>query len=1280
MNFPRSFYRCAFMLIFLLSAVHVLNAQNKTYREIKWFKDKKIIQIGENQLHAIHFEGAFHLASDEFLPSYHELIDIKSPDCKAVLTDIMFDTLNTTELSFGNNIVKDTIIVNTETVYESKHPILSISFIPVRKNKNTGRIEKVTAFNITIIEGQNSLKQEYKTRVYKENSVLSSGNWYKIAVSRTGIYKISFSDLQNAGVDLSGIALSDVALFGNGGGMLPEANNVFRYDDLEENAIKVIDNNSNNYFDADDYILFYAESPHKWKYKKSDNRFHHYYNLYDEKNYYFLTFNHAIGNKKRVTDQEQPAGSPTLNYNHFTDYSFYEKDLFNTIKKDMKSGKEWYGETFDITNSYNFPFYFPNLDADSSVYIKTDFAVHSSSSSSFSVNAGGNIFSVPLQPGMDYASSGNKENTFRATGPNINVSITYNKPDNSSIGWLNYIELNAVRNLTFTGTQMGFRNIYGTGTAVIAECTLENAGNGVNIWDVTNPVLTENIAATQNGNSLVFRLFNDSIREFVAFNGNDYFSPESIINIPNQNLHSIRDVDFVIVTPEVFLEQAQRLAELHRTHDNLKVAVVLASQVYNEFSSGRQDITAIRDLMKMLYDRAGTPEKLPSYLLLFGDASYDFKDRIPDNTNYIPSYQSDESVNLNGTFVTDDYFALLDNNEGLSASGMLDIGVGRLPVFTVEQAKEAVDKIERYIDIENRPAIQGQVPPLADWRNSVCFIADDGDNGEDFIGDAEQLEHSILSVSNNFNLDKIYCDSYTQVSGTGGQRYPDVTDAINRKVEKGALIINYVGHGGELGWAHERILKNSDISSWNNLYCMPLFVTATCEFSRYDDPERVAAGELVFLNPTGGGIGLYTTTRPTYGTPNITLSCKFYEEAFKKTDGLYPRLGDAIKKSKMNFDPINERKFALLGDPALRLAYPRYHVVTDSINSNPYTRTCDTLKGISTISITGSVTDDNGDIFSGFDGYVYPTVFDKPTRIISNGNDRTPVKTFYLQKNILYKGKVSVKSGKFSFSFIVPKDIVYQYGFGNISYYAENGLTDANGRDSVVVGGFNELAPLDDTGPDLSLFINDEKFKSGSITGENPKLLAYLMDSSGINTTGNGIGHDITAILDNETDKPYVLNDYYESAENNFRQGVILYPFFDLSEGFHTLTLRAWDTYNNSSSGSIDFIVAVSSEIALQNLLNFPNPFIDKTHFYFEHNQAGEQIEVEIRIYNINGEQIKIIKQSINDDGYVCNNIEWDGRNDNGDIIGKGAYVYKVLISNRKGAYAEKVQKLVIIK
>lgn len=1270
MGSVRSGYNYLLTFIFCIVFLSSSKAQQLFHRQLEWISDKNPTL----------FRDAYCLPSNNYLPSYHESFPLHAQLGQARLNGLAYETVDSSFLSGSGLWVSDTINLHTESIINNKQSFISISFVPFRKNKTTGNYERVSRFSIEISETGNVTQGKYKNRTYKSNSVLATGSWYKIAINRTGLHRISYSDLQNAGINPSDINMSNLALFGNGGGMLPEANSIFRYDDLEENAISVVDHNSNNYFDSDDYIVFFAESPHDWRFNKTGRRFHHIYNIYDDNNYYFLTFHPSAGIKKRI----QYAGGVTMpadvTFSTFDNYAFYEKDMLNVIKKETKSGKEWFGETFDITTSYNFPFYFPDLNPDSNVYLKTAFAVHSSSSSSFTVQAAGNTFSVPVSAGIEYGASAYKEVAFKTSTPDINVAITYNKSSSTSIGWLNYIELNAVCNLNFLGSQMLFRNKNGTGPGMIAENLLGNAGSNVTIWDVTNPLNPAMIQTTQDGNGLRFSFFNDSIREFIAFNGNDFFAPLSITSVPNQDIHSIASPEMVIVSPDIFLEQAERLANLHRTKDFLNVVVVPLRTVYNEFSSGRQDVSAIRDMMKMFYDRAGTPDDAPKYLLLFGDASYDYKDRIPDNTNFVPAFQSDESLNLNGTYISDDFFGLLDDTEGLSASGILDIGIGRLPVFTTQQATEAVDKIERYITVSDSLLSQGQIPTLADWRNTVCFIADDGDNGEDFIGDAEQLVQSLNAVNQNFTIDKIYCDAYTQVSGTGGQRYPEVTDAINRRVEKGALIINYVGHGGELGWTHERILKNSDINSWQNYYNMPLFVTATCEFSRFDDPERVAAGELVFLNPGGGGLGLYTTTRPTYGTPNVTLTSKFYAAAFKKTDGIYPRLGDAVKASKLNYDPLNERKFSLLGDPAIRLAYPRFEVRTDSVNSREYTPTTDTLKGLSAVTISGSVTDETGDVFSGFDGFVYPVVYDKPTKIISNGNDNTPVKTFYLQKNILYKGKVSVSGGHFSFSFIVPKDIVYQYGIGNISYYAENGLTDANGRDSLVIGGYNIEAPGDETGPDIRLFINDTNFISGNITDENPRLLALLTDSSGMNTTGNGIGHDMIAVLDHETDKPYVLNDYYESAENNYRKGAVLFPFFGLSEGNHNLMLRVWDTYNNSSTASIDFIVSSSAAIALQNLLNYPNPFIEKTRFYFEHNQAGKQLEVTIRIYNINGSPVKTIRQTIENEGYVCNQIEWDGCNDQGDVIGKGLYVYKVSIRNETNGYCEKVQKLIVIK
>ncbi|MEI6456772.1 MAG: type IX secretion system sortase PorU, partial [bacterium] len=782
------------------------------------------------------------------------------------------------------------------------------------------------------------------------------------------------------------------------------------------------------------------------------------------------------------------------------------------------------------------------------------------------------------------------------------------------------------------------------------------------------------IGASQSGNDFIFRLSTDTIRQFIAFDGSSFSSPEFIGKVATQDLHGISQVDYIIVSHPVFMADAERLAQFHRDQNNLTVVVVTPEQVYNEFSSGVQDVSAVRDFMKMLYDRS-EPGKEPKYLLLFGDASYDFKDRITNNTNFVPSYESIESLDPVTSFVTDDYFGLLDDNEGQGSSGDLDLGMGRLPVASAEESKAAVDKIVHYIS--DSEVVKN------DWRNVVCFVADDQDEGgNQFVNDSETLSGIIENGYKDFNSDKIYLDAYQQVSTPGGNRYPDVNVAINKRVEKGALIMNYVGHGGEVGWAHERVLEVPDIKSWTNYDNMPVFMTATCEFSRFDDPERVSAGELVFLNPKGGGVALFTTTRLTYAGENKTLSVNFYNNAFKKVDGEYHRMGDLIVLSKYNAGASNARKFALLGDPALEMAYPHLNVVTTGINGEVPTSVPDTMKALATVTISGEIRDEADMKVTSFNGTIFTTVFDKASEIYTRANDQIapPVK-FYLRKNVVYKGKAEVVNGSFSCTFIVPKDIAYNFGKGKISYYARSSDTDANGYDNnIIVGGYDNSVIPDDNGPEVSLYMNNTSFVSGGITNQNPKLLAYISDDSGVNTVGNGIGHDITAILDNRTSEPIILNDYYVSDLNTFKSGVITFPFTNLADGPHHIDVKVWDVFNNSTLAGIDFIVVSSAENVLEHLYTYPNPMTDHTTFSFEINQVNQYADAEIRIYALTGNLVKTIRETIFLGGYRNDLIRWDGTSEEGYRINSGVYGYKLRLTLPDGSVLQNASKLVVIR
>lgn len=501
------------------------------------------------------------------------------------------------------------------------------------------------------------------------------------------------------------------------------------------------------------------------------------------------------------------------------------------------------------------------------------------------------------------------------------------------------------------------------------------------------------------------------------------------------------------------------------------------------------------------------------------------------------------------------------------------------------------------------------------------------------------------------------------------------------------MIMNYTGHGGEVGWGHERILDIAAINSWNNYDQLPIFVTATCEFSRYDDPDRTSAGELTFLNNQGGAIALFTTARATYGSSNFTLNSALFDCALDETliNGEYPRFGDIIRLSKNKSGAVsdNDRKFILLGDPALTLVYPKYQVVTASVNGS--VSSTDTLKALKKVIVTGEIQDGSGNKLITYNGILYSMVYDKPTKIKTLGSDPSSHSTtFEIQNSLLYKGKSSINDGDFSFTFIVPKDIAYQFGNGKISYYASNPTMDGCGYDrSIVVGGYESGVPVDETGPAVDLYLNDESFVFGGITDENPTLLAFVKDSNGINTVGNGIGHDIVAVLDRNTEKSINLNDYYETDIDSYISGSVRYPLTNLDEGNHALSFKIWDVYNNSSDSYLEFVVAESAELALDHVLNYPNPFTTYTEFYFEHNQPNSMLEVLLQVFTVSGRLVYTYNDFVSTSGFRSGPIPpygWNAKDDFGDKLARGVYLYKLSVKSMDGSYADKLEKLVILK
>lgn len=1239
----------------------------------------------------------------ENLPFYQELKpSAKRISFNAVLSDISvlpvkLEISAFIKQSFGKYLTNDFQVMNqSELSGDQRQNICKI--IPFRINA-FGNIEELVAYKINWVEQAVLSAKESTVSPFKNTSVLASGKWYKIAVAQTGVYRLDQTFFNNAGINLAGVNPKNIRIYGNGGGMIAERNSDFRYDDLEENAVQVI-GEEDNVFNSGDAVVFYARGPITWKFNPyvSDLLYYAQKNIYTDTAYYFLNFD--LGPGKRINSQNSLAGPADTIINSYDYYAYHDRDLINFVK----SGRNFFGEYFDVTNSYSFSFNDNNFLSDT-IRVETVVAGRGNVDNVYNTSGNGINFNVTCNGFVtanylaDYAVV--KTGFAKAINTNYSsINLTISKLTPNTIGYLDRFTINARRELTMTGGQFNFRDHRSSGNGKTCEYNINNTGiANLQIWNVTDHIHPVRQLYNSNGNTLSFIASSDTIFEYTVFRTDNLPRPVYYGTVQNQNLHALQQADYIIVTPPQFLQAATRLGAIHQREEGLTYAVVTTNQVYNEFGSGKAEATAIRDFTRMLYSRGKAINRPTRYLLLFGRGSYYNKNGRGGNTNFIPTYQSENSVSVIYSVASDDFYGLMDPNEGFAAEsfGFMDIGVGRIINYTNEQANDIVNKIDNYYrkglpPISNpdncAPGESNNV--FGDWRNHILFSADDGD-GALHMTQADNLANKVRASDPAYIINKVYIDAYKGLSTPGGKRYPDMQAAFNNRVQKGCLIMNYTGHGGEVGLAAERVVDIPTINSWVNFNSLPLFITATCEFSRYDDPDRISAGELCLINPKGGSIALLTTCRLAFSNFNETLNNRVFDYIFKKqSNNQMPTLGDIIRNTKyslgQNFFYSN---FHLLGDPALTLAYPKHKVATANINGKAVNiAVSDTIKGLSKVTVSGFVADSSNNKLNNFTGIIYPVIYDKSELITCQLNDPgssissgtlLPFQ-FKSQQNIIYRGKAEVKNGDFRFSFVVPKDVSFNYGNAKFSYYATNGNEDAHGTyDSVKVGGLDANAAADNVGPVVKLFINSRSFVNGGTTSEKPILLADVADSSGINTVGTGFGHDITAVIDENTNKPIVLNDFYEADLNSFQTGKVRYQLQNLAEGPHTITFKIWDVQNNSSTTTSDFVVAKTADLALNMVLNYPNPFTTRTQFFFEHNRNCEDLRVTIQVFTVSGKLAKSIQTTVNCEGFRNEGIAWDGRDDYGDKLGRGVYLYKLTVTDKENKKAEKIEKLVIL-
>jgi hypothetical protein len=1095
----------------------------------------------------------------------------------------------------------------------------------------------------------------------QKNSVLSTGTWLKFSVGLTNVYKIDYQLLRRNGINPDNIDPRLLRVYAFPTGMLPQKLDQQLVTDLQEVAI-VVEGEADGRFDRSDYILFYGEGPDRYFYREDKEIFGYENNLYADRNYYYVTVGTIAGKRVATNPSLGESFAPVTQYE---DFGFYETESHN----ELKSGREWWGELFDTRLEIGIRFDMPGIVAGSSVRLVSSVMAKSVSPSQFSVAWNGTPVltqEMGTIPNTQYGVKGRVRTdtiSFAAAGSNAsqNITIRFAKgTTNPSIGYLNHVLFTATRNLEMRGDVMPFvlRGNTGNQTAQLA-----NANSAITLWQVQNPFDVKQQGARLTGTRLEFGFRQPSAVAFLAFQAAKAPAPTFETLVRNQNLHRLPDANLVIITHPDLKAAANRLAAF-RQQQGISAAVVTTDEIYNEFSGGRQDVSAIRNFLHVLYQR--TPRAL-QHALLFGRGSYDYKKRVFNNTNLVPTYESRNSLSPLETYSSDDFFGFLELGEGEwrespAQDHTLDIGVGRLPGRTLAEANQIVDKLIRYEDTRDD----------IDWRRRIAFVADDGDfnihqsQADQLAGEVEFRQSALLPR-------KVYLDYFPQEERASGQFSPLTTRAIKDAVKAGSYIVNFVGHGSEQIWMQERVLDQITITEMRNAPRWPLFVTATCEFGRTDDPLLISTGELLLLRKDGGAIGLVTTARPVNSSTNFTLNRAFYNAFFQTAN---QSLGAIFRITKnRSLSGVANRNFSLLGDPSLPFGLPTTSVRITEVKTQTGS---DTLKALSTATIRGEIVTD-GNLETGFIGWADVALYDKAVSPTTRGDENPPF-SFSEWTHPLFQGKVRVVNGRFEARMVLPANLNTTLGLGKISVIAQNDAATwraLGARQNILIGGTEKNIAQQPGGPVIELFLGDTTFVSGGLVSPTTRLIGKLSDPHGINQAGYR-PQILSAVLDDSEE--FDLTAFYSAAAGDATRGRFELPLENLAPGRHVFLVKAYDTFGNRGTQSIEFIVSKDGEITVDGLQNFPNPFTDKTMFAFSHSRSGEDLAVTVTIFNSQGQPVHSQDFEVPQSNYQVVLGEWDGYSTSGTKMPAGIYFYRASVrSLSDGAKNERFSKLILL-
>ena len=1169
-------------------------------------------------------------------------------------------------------------------------------------------------------------------------SVLADGQFFKLAISETGIYRIDRTFLELLpGLDtaVGSIDPDQVRIFGNGGAPVAALNSAPRIADLAENQV-FVQGGGDGSFDAADAVWFYAQGPSGWQSKElTDSRgrpildpngepiheWIHYVHPFDSTNYYFLSIGGAASNT--YLQEDYPDATDTVLLTEINGRYFVDLDEYMWGREGGHSGHTWVSALIPGPGPGRVVFenlQLPGLTGGTLHYqIRT--AIQSNpaavlhyrgaNSTLHSVNYGSSsgLSTFPI------ARSGVAEFTQTVTaGQQISLTADLDDQTGGPLAALDWVRIFYPKTLQADQQFLSFHTPLaeaGTFTFVLRGYTSPPI-----VLDVTQPGDYRWLGLSSRGGEYwvqVTAASEDEPRELIVFTPDQVRTLEaaaacgSACRVTPQNLHGIQTwPDFVIITPNQFFEQSNALADRRRA-EGLMVEVVDVQQIYNEFSGGLQDVRGIRDYLKFLYDRSPDEERLLRYVLLFGDGHFDYRNLDASATfpNHIPPFETEESWNPEESYTSDDYYGLLDDNEGLwpyiqkdfkppndHLNERVDVGIGRFTVHTEEEAQLMIDKIVHY----ESPNTYGQ------WRNRYLFLADDGPTGisgrqndkDLHTQNTDVVAVAVAKLAPDVNQRKVYALSYTR-EFLNTWRIPKARQDLLSTIDEGVLVVNYSGHGAERALAQENLFTVEDSRTLQNYDRLPVFITATCSFGRWDLGNEQTGAEELLLNRNGGAIALLTTVRLVYTsgtetTLNVGLNVALNKELFtREPDQLLPRLGDALRRTKnrrVGYEG-NNRKFNLLGDPTLRLGLPANRAVVTQINDTQVSTATGQMRALERIELRGEIQRLDGSLDTSFDGSASLTVFDALRRVpIPPEMLREMPQPYYeVREDLIWRGKTRVTDGRFVARFVVPKDISYANQSGKVALYAQSATEHVNGySERFIVGGTSDDATDDVDGPQIELYLGDETFTSGGLAPAQPQVFARIYDASGINTVGAGVGHEMLLVLDENEVEAINIGNLYESDEDSFQRGSVSYSFDEaLEPGSHTLSLRAWDVLNNSGETTLDFVVTDTEELVIRNVFNYPNPTTGPTRFVFEHNQIpGTPVKVHVRVYTLAGRPVRTLEsEELLSAGPM--QISWDGLDDDYARLAPGVYLYR-LRAETAGTevqhVAEIIEKLAVVR